>query len=118
MGVSLPAVQEDAVPLLQRIEGAFVFQSSVSGLYQEEQIGGKAASPAGVRLRGFERAGLLQMDEAGLGKVGGGVQDAAGGDQITVKQRGRVHGKSPHFYIFYYYNGKANIMLVLSKILS
>ena len=95
VGIGPAAVKKDAVPGIQGKGFAHIFQRAVAGQDLKEQIGGKIFSAAGMRFSGFEKAGLLQMDQAGPGKCRGGVKDSAGGHQTAMEKGCAVHTVVP-----------------------
>ena len=67
-------VYENTVPGMQVIHSFLVYQLSGTGGYQEEEKGSKVFTLAGVGLPGLKLADLLEMNQRGLCKCGGGIE--------------------------------------------
>ena len=67
------SVYENTVPGMQVIHSFLVYQLSGTGGYQEEEKGSKVFTLAGVGLPGLKLADLLEMNQLGLCKFGGGI---------------------------------------------
>jgi len=67
------AVQKDTVTSLQGISFLVVFQRTITGTDEKEQVGGQMFSSAGVRFLCFQGTGLLKMEQVCPGKRRGGI---------------------------------------------